>query len=93
MSMQLLTTRQYVAADCRITERFNFLFQVLILDDSPPPSPSLAHPAGSFGAGCLEITSAADSAHVYADDNFEEAEMIFSQVYFHCIVVCCSGCL
>ena len=34
-------TRQYVAAAYRITVSFDFLFQVLILDDSPPPSPFL----------------------------------------------------
>jgi hypothetical protein len=65
------------------------LFQVLILDDSPPPCPSLVHKAESFGAGGLGVTSAADSADVYADDNFEEAEMIFSQVHFHNIGVAC----
>ena len=86
-------TRQYVAAVYRITVSFDFLFQVLILDDSPPPSPSLARQAESFGAGGLGVTRAADSAHIYADDNFEEAEMIFSQVCFYTIGVCCAGSL
>ena len=86
-------TRQCVAAAYRITLSFDFLFQVLILDDSPPPSPSLVHKAESFGAGGLGVTSAADSAHIYADDNFEEAEMIFSQVCFYTIGVCCAGSL
>ncbi len=48
-----------------------------MLDDSPPPSP-LASLTGNVAAAGLLAPS--NLAHADFDDNYEEAEMIFSQV-------------
>lgn len=54
--------------------------QVLVLDDSPPPSPAAAAHPSVAGAAVDGFDQSADLDQADVNEDYEEAEMIFSQV-------------
>ncbi len=56
------------------------IVQVLVLDDSPPPSPAAAANPSVAGAAVDGFDLSADLDQADMNEDYEEAEMIFSQV-------------
>ena len=66
---------------CRLHRRRRppFSLQVLVLEDSPPPSPPSAQQPPGPRAAAMGANSA-ELSECDVDENYEEAEMLFSQV-------------
>ncbi len=56
--------------------------QVLVLDDSPPPSPSAVSRPSIARAAVDGFDQSADLDQADVNEDYEEAEMIFSQVFW-----------